>query len=238
MAQMQLVGLSPQRNLADVRSPSAAATNLGLGTGNSPTFTGISGTGSVEVQCNKNVANGYPGLDSSGNWVSSIVLLNGLSSNSTYMAFIPQLGQPAWVSDTKTLVVGDSTTAISSLPPVTFGSFPGYGTPSVAINGSNAGTGATIGTTGTDAGFTVTLTTGSSTPIANQAMLLVTLGETYGFVPVYTMSPANAAANTLTGAKCLFVRQDTAGYNSFSVYSGAVALSASTTYVWNLTLGY
>jgi hypothetical protein len=242
MSTFHYIGLLPFRNLGDIRNPAAAATNLGLGTGNSPTFTGLSGTSTVEVQGNKNVANGYPGLDSSGDLVSSIVLLHDVSSNGTFMSFIPMLGQPAWVSDTKTLVIGDGTTAVSALPPITFGSVPGYGTPSVAItNGNatgNAGTGASISVTGTDAGFSVTLNTGSAGVTVNQTMFTVTFGETYGFIPVYTMSPANTFAVALSTTKTLFVRQDTAGYNSVSIWSGISALSVNATYVWNFTLGY
>jgi hypothetical protein len=50
MALMMLTPLIPSRNLADVLSPPTAAHNLGLGTADSPTFTGLTVNGAATAE--------------------------------------------------------------------------------------------------------------------------------------------------------------------------------------------
>lgn len=64
-----------------------------------------------------NQPNGIPQLDAQRNLVGyNVQVLNGLSTDATFMATVPLAGQPAWVSDSRQFYIGDGANPISLLP--------------------------------------------------------------------------------------------------------------------------
>jgi hypothetical protein len=110
--------------------------------------------------------------------------------------------------------------------------------PSIAA-GAGAGTGPTVQINGSDTAGHITVTTGT-TPGTNAVICTVTFGLAFTAAPrSVILTPANAAAKLLTGAGQVWV--DAAAdraTTSFSVRSGATALTASTAYqFYYLTCG-
>ena len=68
---------------------------------------------SLETQANKNIANGYPGLDSSGNLVGTISIFTGTSA--ALATYVAHAGQPVFSTDTKKLIIGNGSTNFSTL---------------------------------------------------------------------------------------------------------------------------
>jgi trimeric autotransporter adhesin len=113
--------LDSANNLSDVASTTSSATNLGLGTGDSPTFTGLTISGAtatvggnqIETQNNKDVANGYAGLDSNGDVVGTIVLRQDTAAG--LASVILAQGQPGYATDTGKFAIGDGSTTFGNL---------------------------------------------------------------------------------------------------------------------------
>lgn len=106
--------------------------------------------------------------------------------------------------------------------------------PTVAA-GAAAGTSPTIAITGTDHGFTVTLTTGT-TATTNATLFTVTFGSTWtSSAPAVTWNAGNSATATLSGVagKNPFVSTITTTTMTFT--SNTTALSDSTTYIFRFT---
>lgn len=113
-------------------------------------------------------------------------------------------------------------------------------TPTVVTN-TGAGTGSPTVTVDTatahDDGFTVTLTTGT-TSAASNTLFTVTYATPYasGATPHPVMSPANFNAAALSGLTQVYVDQSTATTNGFNVKVGTSGLTSSTAYLWNFTV--
>ncbi len=105
--------------------------------------------------------------------------------------------------------------------------------PSIAA-GAGAGTSPSIAISGSDAGFTVTLTEGN--PSATGVIFTATLGSpSSGAPPRVGISPGNAATAALSGTSVPFV---TKSNTTVVLNSGSVALTAGTVYVWDFVCGY
>lgn len=66
-----------------------------------------------ESTANKNVANGYAGLDPSGNLVGIVVSRTGTAAS--LATYIPLAGEQVYATDSKKYVIGDGTTTFTSL---------------------------------------------------------------------------------------------------------------------------
>lgn len=76
----------------------------------------------------------------------------------------------------------------------TFKHIKGSGTPTIAVNTSNAGVGATASIEGTDMAGTIIITTGSSGVGGAGDFATVTFGTAYSTAPYVTISPLNEGA--------------------------------------------
>lgn len=112
--------------------------------------------------------------------------------------------------------------------------FGASGIPTVAA-GAGAGTGPTISLPAPsfDSDFTISLTTGSSPTGSNATIATVTFSTTYASQPNCTFSASNPNAASLSGATGVYGAPAPAGA-SWALKSGSTALSASTTYSWDV----
>jgi Pectate lyase superfamily protein len=103
-----------------------------------------------------------------------------------------------------------------------------------AAAGAGAGTSPTLSlnANSNDLSGYVSVTTGSS-PATNSTVATLTFGTAYSTLAKCLLSPANAAAATLTGAGNVYVPLGT--NTAFSISSGATALAPSTLYTWGYT---
>lgn len=101
--------------------------------------------------------------------------------------------------------------------------------PTIAA-GAGAGTGPTVAIAGTDQGFRVILTTGT-TPAANGTIATITFGASWLVgAPATTWSPGNAATASLAAAAQPFVSAISTTAITFT--ANTTALAASTQYIW------
>lgn len=109
----------------------------------------------------------------------------------------------------------------------------GTGKPTIAA-GTGAGTSPTlsVSATSTDGRMNITVTTGTL-PTLSASVFTVTFNQTWGSVPVVTFSPANNNAASLTGVSMVFMDAG-ASTTTFICTAGTTALTAATTYVWNV----
>lgn len=107
-------------------------------------------------------------------------------------------------------------------------------TPTISA-GAGAGTGPTVSVTGNDSFMQVTVTTGTLPTGANATIATVTYNANYGSTPHPVFSIANTNAALLSGASMVAV--DGASSSTFTITSGTTALTASTTYKWNIYTG-
>lgn len=103
--------------------------------------------------------------------------------------------------------------------------------PTIAA-GAGAGTAPTIAITGTDMGFTITLTQGN--PTATGVICTVTFGKTWTVAPRAGISPGNANAAALSGTSAPFV---TTTATTLVLNSGSTGLVAGTQYSWHFVTG-
>ncbi len=105
-------------------------------------------------------------------------------------------------------------------------------TPTVAA-GAGAGTGPTIAISGSDHGFTLTLTTGSA-PSTSSTIATITWGSSWTLGPSASFSPGNAATAALAVAAHPFI--STISTASLVFTSNGTALGATTQYIWRFTV--
>lgn len=105
----------------------------------------------------------------------------------------------------------------------------GSAAPTIAA-GTGAGTSPTISILGTDLGFKITLTTGTS-PTASGTVATVTFNSAYASAPYFAFSPANANAAALSGTSSVFGGSST---TTFTLTAGSAALTAATQYIWTV----
>lgn len=101
-----------------------------------------------------------------------------------------------------------------------------------ATPGTGAGTGGTVTAVGNDTDMQVTIVTGTTPTGSNAIIGTITYNKTFTSTPHPTFSPANATADTLSGATGVFM--DGASTSTFTISSGATGLLASTTYKFNI----
>ncbi len=106
------------------------------------------------------------------------------------------------------------------------------GAPTI-VAGSGAGTTPTgVSVTGTDLGGKVIITTGTS-PSASAPVVTITFNRPYGTAPSSViLTPANAAANALTGGAKVYIADTGVSTTTFQLTSGTTGLTAGTQYKW------
>lgn len=105
-------------------------------------------------------------------------------------------------------------------------------TPTISV-GASSGTAPSVSITGTDHGFTVTLTTGT-TATANGILFTVTWGAPWtSLAPSVTWSAGNSTTNELAVGTIPYISTVTATAMAFK--AGTVALADATTYVFRFT---
>jgi hypothetical protein len=110
----------------------------------------------------------------------------------------------------------------------------GAGTPTISA-GAGAGTSPTVSVTGSDRYMKVSITTGTI-PTLSATVATIIFNKTFGSSPSVIFSAANANAATLNGVNMVYM--DAGGSSTqFVITSGTTALTAATTYVWNVTCG-
>jgi hypothetical protein len=106
------------------------------------------------------------------------------------------------------------------------------GTPTI-VAGPAAGTGATVSIIkGNDRSMQIRILTGSSPVTGAIATVSFAYPFAGGYIPSIKFSPANSNAASLNGPSQVFM--DTNNTNSFTVTSGSAALTAATTYLFNI----
>lgn len=107
------------------------------------------------------------------------------------------------------------------------------GTPTI-VAGTGAGTGPTVTVTTNGKQLQVTVTTGTLPTGTNATIATVTLPNALTYTPLPVFSSASAATALLSGASMIFMTST--GTANVTITSGTTALTAATTYVWNITL--
>jgi hypothetical protein len=113
--------------------------------------------------------------------------------------------------------------------------FGASGVPTVAA-GAGAGTSPTVALNSpSDSDFRLTVTTGSSPTGSNAIIATITFSAAYTALPHCVFSPANSNAANLTAAMSVY-GADGAGppYATWTLISGATALTGATGYVWEV----
>lgn len=103
--------------------------------------------------------------------------------------------------------------------------------PTIAA-GAGAGTAPTVSVTGNDTAMQVTVTTGTLPTGTNAVVATVTYNSTYASTPHPIFSVANSNSALLSAAS--MVNMDGASTTTFTITAGTTALTAATTYVWNI----
>lgn len=101
--------------------------------------------------------------------------------------------------------------------------------PTVVANGGG-GSGASVSLVGTDLGFKVTLTSGT-TPTASASIFTVTFNGAYATAPHCQFSAANGNAAMLSGTSSPYGTSTT---TTFVLNGGSVAITPTTLYVWEV----
>lgn len=99
---------------------------------------------------------------------------------------------------------------------------------------AGAGAGTSPGTpiiTGSDMAGTIAITTGTACP-GNSTVVTINFGTSFPNAPYISLTPANSAAASASGAGAPFVDSSATTTSSFIVKSGSTALTNSTAYVW------
>lgn len=100
----------------------------------------------------------------------------------------------------------------------------------VAVS-TGAGTGGSASIVGLDGTHQLTVITGTL-PTLSAAIATVTFTATRGHISYVVLTPANAATALLTGASMVFMSANSA--TAYTLSAGTTALTAATTYVWNV----
>lgn len=118
--------------------------------------------------------------------------------------------------------------------PMTYGPTASIiGTPTI-VAGAGAGTGPTVSVTSNGKQLQVTVTTGTLPTGTNATVATITLANALSYIPYPTFTAATANSSLLTGASMIYMTSS--GTANVTITSGTTALTAATTYVWNITL--
>ena len=149
------------------------------------------------------------------NLAAGIHLVNNISGDSSYTYAIKS----------------DSTAKSVFSGPVTVTHMQGnLSTAPTIAAGTGAGTSPTVTVTGNDIASQVSVTTGT-TPTASGVVATITYNTAFASATKPTFSPANAAAAALNSTTQVYI---TGGTTTYVITAGSAALSASTTYLWNV----
>lgn len=107
------------------------------------------------------------------------------------------------------------------------------GTPTI-VAGTGAGTSPTVSVTTNGKQLQVTVTTGTLPTGTNATIATVTLPNALSYTPLPVFSSASAATALLNGASMIYMTST--GTANVTITSGTTALTAATTYVWNIVL--
>lgn len=107
------------------------------------------------------------------------------------------------------------------------------GTPTISA-GAGAGTSPTVSVTTNGVGLQVTVTTGTLPTGTNATVATVTLPNALSYTPYPVFSSGNAVTSLLSGASMIYMTST--GTANVTITSGTTALTAATTYVWNIAL--
>lgn len=107
------------------------------------------------------------------------------------------------------------------------------GTPTI-VAGTGAGTSPTVSVTTNGKQLQVTVTTGTLPTGTNATIATVTLPNALSYTPLPVFSSASAATALLNGASMIYMTST--GTANVTITSGTTALTAATTYVWNVVL--
>jgi len=107
------------------------------------------------------------------------------------------------------------------------------GTPTIAA-GAGAGTSPTVSVTTNGKQLQVTVTTGTLPTGTNATIATVTLPNALSYTPYPVFSGANANTSLLSAASMVYMTSS--GTANVTITSGTTALTAATTYVWNISL--
>lgn len=107
------------------------------------------------------------------------------------------------------------------------------GTPTISA-GAGAGTSPTVSVTTNGKQLQVTVTTGTLPTGTNATVATVTLPNALTYTPLPVFSSASSATALLNGASMIYMTST--GTANVTITSGTTALTAATTYVWNISL--
>lgn len=107
------------------------------------------------------------------------------------------------------------------------------GTPTI-VAGTGAGTSPTVSVTSNGRGLQVTVTTGTLPTGTNATVATVTLANALTYTPIPVFSSGSASTSLLNGASMIYMTSS--GTSNVTITSGTTALTAATTYVWNIAL--
>lgn len=107
------------------------------------------------------------------------------------------------------------------------------GTPTVTA-GAGAGTSPTVSVTSNGRGLQLTVTTGTLPTGTNATVATITLANALSYTPYPVFSSASGLTSLLNGASMIYMTST--GTANVTITSGTTALTAATTYVWNITL--
>lgn len=156
--------------------------------------------------------------------------------NTTYLANVTNLGvgnftgvsnssltvnQAVYTNGSNVLISKDPNTSLI------------VGTPTIAA-GTGAGTSPTVSVTSNGKQLQVTVTTGTLPTGTNATIATVTLANALSYTPYPLFVAASANSSLLTGASMIYMIST--GAANVTITSGTTALTAATTYIWNITL--
>lgn len=154
------------------------------------------------------------------------------STNDSLMAFNPTTHATRMTK----LVAGAQTTITYGSGTITIAENPAgliTGTPTI-VAGTGAGTSPTVSVTTNGKQLQVTVTTGTLPTGTNATIATVTLPNALTYTPNPVFSSASAATALLNGASMIYMTST--GTANVTITSGTTALTAATTYVWNIAL--
>lgn len=107
------------------------------------------------------------------------------------------------------------------------------GTPTI-VAGTGAGTSPTVSVTSNGRSLQVTVITGTLPTGTNATVGTVTLANALTYTPYPVFSSGNASTSLLSGASMIYMTST--GSANVTITSGTTALTAATTYIWNISL--